>query len=192
MNPGIPTPTAAPDHDLIRAVASGDHAALQTLMDNWKKPLFAFCYRSTGNQQTAEDLVMETFVRLYRSADRYDPRAPFKAWIFRIARNLVQNEWRRQSRKPAVPVESSDLEFLAGAGGDHRSSQETKETLDLALQSLPEKYRTALLLVIQQEMSNEEAARTMGILPTHFRVLLYRARKSLKQKMEEIDEPKKI
>ena len=93
-----PAPEVADaDADRLARGAAGDQRAWQELFDKWKKPLLAFFYRSLGSLPEAEDLTLEVFVRLHRSAARYERRAAFTTFLFHIARNLLLNELRRPS-----------------------------------------------------------------------------------------------
>ena len=88
-----------PDEDALCLArgAAGDERAWQELFDKWKKPLLAFFYRSLGSMPEAEDLTLEVFVRLHRSAASYERRAAFTTYLFHIARNLLLNELRRRN-----------------------------------------------------------------------------------------------
>ena len=90
----------------------------------------------------AEDLTLEVFVRLHRSAADYRPTAKFSTYLFRIAHNLLLNELRRRRRKPAEPAAPEAFDYVeaedAGAG---RRLAELEEVFQRALERLPEKYR---------------------------------------------------
>ncbi len=168
---------------LARGV-QGDQQAWQELFDKWKKPLLAFFYRSLGSLAAAEDLTLEVFVRLHRAAASYEPRAPFAAFLFHIARNLLRNEIRHRRRKPADPVPPEAFDYLAAPEEeDRRRAAELEEIFQLALDQLPEAQRTLLLLVYQQNLDHRAAAETLGITENALRVQLHRARHRLKEIM---------
>jgi RNA polymerase sigma-70 factor (ECF subfamily) len=166
-------------------VGKGDETALQRLFDKWKLPLLSFFYRSLGSHADAEDLTLEVFTRLHRAAADYRPSAKFSTYLFHIAQNLARNEHRRRRRKPAqpVPAELFDQMESSGTGTAHRLS-ELEEVFQRAMERLPEKSRTALLLVVQQQMAYPEAATALGITENALRVLVHRARQLLKIEME--------
>ena len=180
-------PVAAEDDDAawLERVARGDESALQRLFDRWKLPLLSFFYRSLGSHADAEDLTLEVFVRLHRAAAGYRPTAKFSTYLFHIAQNLARNEHRRRRRKPAqlVPPELFD-QVEAATPDATRRLNELEEMLQWALERLPEKSRTALLLVQQQQMSYPDAAAALGLTENALRVLVHRARQALKKEME--------
>lgn len=181
---GQDAPAADPDGILLGRGAAGDEAAWQQLFDRWKKPLLAFFYRSLGSGPQAEDLTLEVFVRLHRSASRYEPRAPFATFLFHIARNLVLNELRRRRRDPVEPLPPDAFDYLVETEtADVRRAAELEEVFQRALPLLPESDRTLLLLVQQQGLDHGDAARLLGITTNHLRVQLHRARQRLKEIM---------
>ena len=169
----------------LARVADGDEAGLQLLFDKWKRPLLSYFYRALGSHTDAEDLTLEVMVRLHRSAADYRPTAKFSTYLFHIARNLARNEYRRRRRKPArmVPPELFDTMEGPEAGSPQRVG-ELEEMLQRALERLPEKQRTALLLIYQQQMEYAAAAATLRLTENAFRVLVHRARQQLKSEME--------
>jgi RNA polymerase sigma-70 factor (ECF subfamily) len=168
----------------MRRVATGDEAALQQLFDRWKRPLLSFFYRSLGSHADAEDLTLEVFVRLHRSAPAYQPTAKFSTYLFHIAQNLLRNELRYRRRKPADAVPPELLEELPQPNDTDRGLAELEEVLQQALARLPEKQRTALLLIQQQQLDYPAAAATLRITENALRVLVHRARQMLKTEME--------
>ncbi len=180
--PGVP---AEEEAAWLDRVARGDESALQRIFDKWKLPLLGFFYRALGSHADAEDLTLEVFVRLHRTAGDYVPTAKFSTYLFHIAQNLVHNEHRRRRRKPAQPAPPEIFEAIAsGAAGEARRAAELEEVLQLALQRLPERSRTALLLVQQQQMDYPAAAAALRMTENALRVLVHRARQLLKIEME--------
>ena len=170
--------------DLAR-VAGGDESALQHLFDKWKLPLQSFFYRSLGSNADAEDLTLEVFVRLHRSAAGYRPVAKFSTYIFHIAHNLLRNELRRRRPKPVEPMAADAFDYVeAETDGAARRLIELEEVFQHALERLPEKYRTPLLLLQQQRMNYPEVAATLRMTENALRVLVHRGRQLLKIEME--------
>ena len=169
----------------LARVANGDESGLQHLFDKWKLPLLSFFYRELGSHADAEDLTLEVFIRLHRAAAGYRPTAKFSTYLFHIARNLVRNEYRRRHRKPAQTVPPELFETMDGPTEESAQRvRELEEVLQRALTRLPEKQRTALLLVHQQQMDYPAAAATLHLTENAFRVLVHRARHLLKSEME--------
>ena len=179
------TPLPEEDSAWMARVANGDESALQRLFDKWKRPLLSFFYRGLGSHADAEDLTLEVFVRLHRAARDYQPSAKFSTYLFHIAQNLVRNEYRRRNRKPAQPAPPELLESVASIAPDSAQRlNEIEEVFQRALERLPEKSRTALLLIQQQQMNYAEAAATLRMTENALRVLVHRARQTLKTEME--------
>ncbi len=168
----------------MRRVAAGDETALQQLFDRWKRPLLSFFYRSLGSHADAEDLTLEVLVRLHRSAPDYQPTAKFTTYLFHIAQNLLRNELRHRRRKPADAVPPELLEELPQPHDADRGLAELEEVLQQALARLPEKQRTALLLIQQQQLDYPAAAAALRMTENALRVLVHRARQMLKIEME--------
>lgn len=180
--------TADGDAALLLRVADGDEAAMRQLVEHWQRPLVNFFYRSIHSQETAEDLTQVVFVRLYRAAPSYEPRAKFSTFLFHIARRLLINEYRRQSRKPLEIVDPADLQAASG-GRDKLELLEIEEAFALALQQLPEKQRSALLLFKQQELSYEQIAEAMEASVTAVKSWIHRARQQLKEELADFYHP---
>ncbi|HLP08254.1 MAG TPA: sigma-70 family RNA polymerase sigma factor [Opitutaceae bacterium] len=170
------------DHACLHRVAAGDPDALQPLFDRWKLPLLNFFYRALGSRADAEDLALQTFHRVYRAAARYRPETKFSAWLFAIARRELLHELRRRRRKPVEPVPPEDLVSLAADASPHerRRATELEEHLLAALQQLPERQRSALLLTAAGELSPAEIATALGVSPGNLHVILHRARQTLR------------
>lgn len=183
-----PMAAPAPAEDVEAAwmarVAKGDEAALQLLFDRWKRPLLSFFYRSLGSHGDAEDLTLEVFFRLHRSAGSYRPTARFSTFLFHLAHNLVRNERRRRRRKPADVVPPELFDELATDHAAERRLAETEEILQRALDRLPDRPRTALLLLQQQQLDYPAAAAALRMSENALRVLVHRARQMLKTEME--------
>ena len=185
--PDASPPAAEDDEDALCLArgAAGDERAWQELFDKWKKPLLAFFYRSLGSLPEAEDLTLEVFVRLHRSAASYERRAAFTTYLFHIARNLLLNELRRRRRKPAQSLPPEAFDYLAAPESDGaRRATELEEIFQRALAQLPEAQRSLLLLVHQQDLDHRTAAATLGLTANALRVQLHRARQHLKALMQ--------
>jgi RNA polymerase sigma-70 factor (ECF subfamily) len=182
--PTVPAPAGNEEADWMARVAAGDEAGLQHLYDRWKRPLLSFFYRSLGSHADAEDLALEVFVRLHRSAADYRPTARFSTYLFHIAQNLLRNELRRRRRKPADAVPPELFDELPQESDPDRRLAELEEVLQQALTRLPEKHRTALLLIQQQQLEYPAAAAALRMTENALRVLVHRARQLLKTEME--------
>lgn len=193
MSDAPPTPTdasAEPDVDAERMlrVAKGDQQALREIIEHWQGPLINFFYRSLRSVEASEDLAQTVFIRIYRAADRYQPTAKFSTYLFHIARRILINEFRRQSRKPLDAVDPADL-HASTPGIDKIRMLELEEAFALALETLPENQRTAILLLKQQQLSYEEIAATMDASESAVKSWIHRARQKLKEELADFYQP---
>jgi len=163
-------------------VIRGNPDALQPIFDRWKLPLLSYFYRALGSRADAEDLALTTFERVYRGANRFDPKTKFSTWLFAVARNELLHELRRRRRKPVEAVPPADLAFLStdDAATDIRLAAELEEQLLKALQELPERQRSAILLSAAGDLSHEEIADSLKVSVNNLNVILHRARQALR------------
>ncbi|MGH3745428.1 MAG: RNA polymerase sigma factor SigE [Mycobacteriales bacterium] len=143
--------------------------------------VYRLAYRLTGNQQDAEDLTQETFIRVFRNLDRYEP-GTFEGWLHRITTNLFLDGARRRQRIRFVPL-PDDAERLAG-----RESTPEGAVLDrgfaadveAALLALPPDFRAAVVLADIEQLSYEEIAATLGVKIGTVRSRIHRGRAQLR------------
>ncbi len=173
------------DVRLMQQVAGGNERAFRQLVERWQGPLINFFYRSVSSVETAEDLAQATFVRLYRAASAYEPRAKFSTYLFHIGRRLMINEFRRQSRKPLDSVDPSELGGSV-SGRQPLEVMEIEEAFEHALEKLPENQKTALLLLKQQELSYEQIAEIMGASVPAVKTWIHRGRAQLKAELGDL------
>jgi len=180
-------PTLPDDEDdkrLMGLVASGDDDALRLLVHRHHARLVGYLRGEVGSQATAEELAMEAFIRLHRAAGRWRPEAKLSTYLIHIAHNLVLNEWRRRGRKPTTA-----LEFAPEPGDFSQQSARRVSELDEAFQravlQLPPEQRTAILLVVQQELPYEDIAAIMGAPVSSVKTWIHRARAHLRGLMKD-------
>lgn len=180
-SPGPDTP--ADDRRQMELLVAGDSHALRPLFDRWKLPLISYFYRALGSRADAEDLTLQTFTQVYRHAARYRPETVFSTWLFGIARHELLHELRRRRRKPVEPVSPAELDFAPHGNppGDERHLAELEEQLLAALQHLPERERSALLLTAAGELTRPQIATTLQVTENHLGVILHRARETLRR-----------
>jgi RNA polymerase sigma-70 factor (ECF subfamily) len=169
--------TAPSDQALIEEVKAGNLDAFQALYDRHQRSVFTFLLRYLGDRRMAEDLLQETFLRVFSHRERYRPTAAFKTWLFTIARNLAIDQLRRESGSPEVES-SESLELIADPGAtplQQAEAQELGERLQSAVMRLPPSQREVLLLSRVAGLSHEEIAELTGASPQAVRVTLHRA-----------------
>src|SRR3989442_9975265 len=100
----VPGPAMADEAEIIRRCLAGDERAHRELMARFERPVFSLALRMLRQREDAEDVTQETFVRVFRALDRYDPARPFAAWIFTIASRLCIDHLRRRRVRPIALV----------------------------------------------------------------------------------------
>ncbi len=176
------------DAQLMLRVGQGDHQALREIIEHWQGPLINFFYRSLRSVEASEDLAQTVFIRIYKAAERYQPTAKFSTYLFHIARRVLINEFRRQSRKPLDAVDPADLR-ISTPGRDKLRLMELEEAFGQALETLPENQRTAILLLKQQQLSYEEIAEAMEASESAVKSWIHRARQKLKEELADFYQP---
>ncbi|MDF1814722.1 MAG: sigma-70 family RNA polymerase sigma factor [Verrucomicrobiales bacterium] len=177
---------------LMMKVKSGDMAAFEELVEIHQSSVIGTVAKMLGNPAEAEDIAQQVFVRVWKSAGRYEPQAKFTTWLFTITRNLVFNEVRRRKRKPSVSMEEREEEFYL-IEADHTTispddsalQSELEEAIDKAVADLPEKQRMAVVLRRYEEMPYEEIGKVLDITVPAVKSLLFRARSQLKESLRQ-------
>ncbi len=172
-----------PDAALMLAFQHGDEAAFRTLYESHARAMVAFCHHFVRDAARAEELAQDVFVKVYRSAHRYQPTARFKTFLYRIASNHCLNELRRgeyAARAPRGPAEDGapDLDALPGdapSPHDALAGRRLEEAVTRLLALLPEKQRAAFVLCRFEGMGYEEIAETLDTTVPAVKSLVHRA-----------------
>jgi RNA polymerase sigma-70 factor, ECF subfamily len=172
-------------YTLIEAIAQGDHQAFERLVRQHQNALYHFVCRTLGDRSAAEDIIQEVFLRVYRAAPRFDPRARVSTWIFKIAYNLSMNELKRRNRARELATDAAGFtgRCVVDAAAASRSRHELEQELAVALDHLSADQRAALLLRVNQELSYREIGEVLGVSVKSVESLLFRARRRLKQSL---------
>ncbi len=189
-----PADTDALDQADMAKLVSGHDAALNDLMERHATAVFHFLCRMLGNEDDANDLAQETFVRVYRARESYKPPQKFSTWLFTIAANLARNQLRWRSRHPSVSLDAESgntdrtlADTLPSATANpHQASEATEraEAVRAAVQALPEEMREAIVLCEWEDMAVAEAAAVLQTTPKAIESRLYRARQLLREKLK--------
>jgi RNA polymerase sigma-70 factor (ECF subfamily) len=177
-------PTLSADEDAMRRVAAGDQDALAVLFDRHKERLFGYLCHLVGDASLAEDLLGETFLRVYRSRARYRAGSGFAPWLYAIARNLALGELRRRSTWLRIKQRLTWDAWTAPPGWDSER-QEAQDRVRAALQALPEEQRSAVVLKEYMDWSYREIGEVLGCSEEAARARTYRARVALRQALKD-------
>jgi len=180
------------DEDLVSRAQEGSEAHFNLLVDRYTPLVYRVALGITGFHQEAQDIVQETFVKVFRHLDGFSSsKASFRTWLLTIARNQSINVFHSLKRRTlgflneqqsdaAAAHNESNLFFNHPRNPeDLLSLKEEFARVQAALQKLPERQRTALLLKTQEDMSYEEVAAVLQVSVSSVESLIFRARRKL-------------
>ena len=158
------------DEDLIERFQKGDLYAFDLIVKRYKEQLLNFVYRFVGNQEEAEDIVQETFLRVYRKRKAYKRIAKFSTWIYTIAGNLSRTELRRRKRRKLFSVTDmgyEDRDYEISDEGynpeNHVEGVIQEEIIHAEINNLSPKFREVIILRDVQELSYEEISKIIRV-----------------------------
>jgi len=185
----------ARDRADMERLMSGQDAALNDLMERHAAPVFHFLCRMVGNEDDANDLAQETFARVFRARANFRLNEKFSTWLYTIAANLARNHFRWRARHPNISLHTAaedpeqSLENILPAQDATPSEQtlasERVAVVRAAVGDLPEELREAMVLCEWEERSVAEAAAILESTPKAVESRLYRARKILRERLEQ-------
>jgi len=180
----------ADDLRLMRLVGRADTNALEELIEKHQALVAGTVARMLGSNSDVEDIAQQVFIRVWKSARRYVPRAKFTTWLLKITRNLVFNELRRTKRRAHVPLQpeaaTEDLSLKDDTNLAPDASLlevELRQTIEEAILQLPETQRMALVLRRYEQLSYEEIADVLDLSVPAVKSVLFRARSELRTRL---------
>lgn len=171
---------------LMLRVRQGDREAFGRLFEEFKGPIMSYLYPLVQNQASAEELTQETFLRVYRARESYEPKAKFSTWLWTIAHNAAMDHLRKRAETPAS--ESADgespslIDQLESPLTDAESAlveQAERARVEHCMGELTLPQREALMLRTVSELSYDEIATTMSSTLASVKSLINRAKQSL-------------
>ena len=171
-----------PDIELMLRFQKGEERCFEELVHKHTRGVLNLVYRYLGDASRAEDVSQDIFVKVYRARMKYEPKAKFSTWLYRIAVNHCLNEIRARKSQPSLSVPINDLlEEPEGENpGTRLSKSELRDAVKKAVDSLPENQRMAVILARYEDMSYDEIAETMGMSLEAVKSVLFRAKENLK------------
>ena len=173
------------DDELIQRISRKDLIAFQELVERYKSFVFNTCYNLIGSYQQAEEAAQDVFFQIYKSAGAFRHQSKMSTWIYRIAVNQSLNAIRSNKRSRWIKSLTT-LETKESSGKEPDKLLEKKELKDLlrdAVDSLPEKQRTAFILNTYENLSPSAIAEILGISSNSVEVRIHRAKKNLQKKL---------
>lgn len=192
------TPYDDPDVQLMLRFQQGEMEAFQQLFHKYSPSVINFAFQFLGTRARAEEIAQEVLLQVYRWQKRYEPKAKFSTWLFKIAHNHCLNEVRkseyrvaRESLDPLPDAEGDERQRdlpdpNPGKGEDVLAAKEAADRIQRILRRVPENQRTALMLSRLEGMSYQEVAEVLGSTEKAVKSLVFRATQSLKEGLRDI------
>jgi len=165
-------------------VQRGDATAFEHLLQRYRQRLYGFLLRR-ASPQGIEDLFQETWLRVVRARESFDPARRFSTWLFQIANNLCRDGTRRSvlEAKEQARLQSD----TAAHGGDGSAALDTRLDVQQRLARLPERLREVLVLRFFEDLGEREIAEIVGVPPGTVKSRLHAAVRALRGMPEEYD-----
>ncbi len=181
------------DESIVIRAQEGDKEAFEQLYQAYKRPILNYLYRFIGNRHSAEELTQEAFVKAYMNLHKYEPRAKFSSWLYKIAGNLAKNylrhasydkraEPKRRGSRSIGEKEISPFETIEnGSKGpvENARTKEAEELIQQAIDKLPAHLKETVILCDIEGFSYQEASKVMNCSMMTVGSRLWRARKKL-------------
>src|SRR5579872_6648855 len=185
------------DAQAVSKARSGDTDAFRVLVERHSRSLFRLAFRMTGNQQDAEDVVQDSFMRAYKQLGKFDERASFGTWLYRIAANasldLVRSRKRRQEHLAPQDAEGSEFDDTVTSLPSSEPtpermalSGEVRQRVEAAMQELSPTERTAFVLRHFEGMCIEDVSRVLECQPGAAKHSVFRAVQKLRRALEPV------
>jgi RNA polymerase sigma-70 factor (ECF subfamily) len=185
------------DGALVANARAGDADAFRLLVERHSRRLFHLAFRMTGNEQDAEDVVQESFLRAYRRLGQFDERASFGTWLYRIAANcsidVMRSKGQRAQQTVENELEDPVLSLRSNDPSPERSalSAEVRDRVAEAMNELSPVERAAFVLRHFEGMRMEEVGRAMGCQTNAAKHSVFRAVQKLRRALEPLASPAK-
>ena len=177
------TQPAATDRELMERVKGRDDNAFEELVNRYKNKLFSLVCRLINNRDEAEDILQETFLRVYRERERYDPYFCFSTWVYTIALNLTKNYLKRRSTFKFLELSLIQDDKRYSSESD-ASDSGLKTLLEDAIAKLPTKYRSSLVMRDVNQLAYEEMAQILKVPLGTIKSRVNRARNILRKRLK--------
>ena len=183
------------DSELVAAAQTGDARAMDLLLRRHYDRVHAVCRRIAGGTRDADDAAQEAMIRIVRNLDRFDGRAAFGTWAYRIATNTALDELRKRKRRPQLHVVDDDDDHRVLDGPPDRLAHREVDsvvdriTIDDALAELPEEFKAAVVMRDVGDLDYAEIAEALDLPIGTVKSRIARGRRVLIEKLGNRDHP---
>ena len=190
--------TRMSDEDLMLQFQVGTVEAFDILVSRYRDPLMSYIYRFLGDMKEGEDLLQETFLRVYRNRHSYRRIAKFSTWLYTIAGNLARSEYRKRKRRRLYSIQSInrdaeeyEVEIPDETFSPDRHTESTLQDkyIQEALNQIPEEFREVVVLRDVQQLAYEEIAQITGLPMGTVKSRINRGRTKLQRLLKDIYTP---
>ena len=162
------------DEEVMRAYQQGQAIAFEEIFRRYKKSVFSYILRYTGNQQDSEEIFQHVFVKMHRATPTWQPTAKFSTWLFTIVRNLCIDHHRKQRLRKNISMDDTfgedsdrtlhDTLAFEGSGADEKNSDaQIRQILEEALKTINDDQREVFLMREKSGLKFEEIAEVLGV-----------------------------
>jgi len=178
------------DVSLMKASAKGDDHAFQSLVERHQHAVIGTVYKMLGPASDAEDITQQVFLRLWKNASKYSPRAKFSTYLFTIVRNVVFTESKKATKRKTTSIDDSESKEILSLANKNDSNPdqayamaELQSAVDQAIADLPEDQRMVIILRRYENMPYEEIANVLETTTSAVKSHLFRARATLRNSL---------
>lgn len=171
---------------LIRQVKMGEQEAFRQLVTAFQQYAFSLAFRITCDTQEAEDVVQESFIKIWRKIGSYDKDHNFTSWLLKIVTHTAIDHYRKRKRQQTISIEDASNSLYALTDKSTSGDIENKEMANLIrllADDLPEKQRLTFILRDLQEMESSEVQGILALDETQVKSNLYHARKTIRNRL---------
>jgi RNA polymerase sigma-70 factor (ECF subfamily) len=176
------------DESLMEAVASGDFEAFEELVRRYQNFAIGIAHKLVNNSERAEELAQQAFLKILRNAENYEATATFRTYLARVVSRLCYDANEKNKPAPRDPFQEKKRNERDDSPLNEVLKEERKQAIQKALDQLPERQRTAIVLQSFENFSYEQIATSMETTTKAVERLLARARETLRSELSELNE----
>ncbi|WP_250278510.1 RNA polymerase sigma factor [[Clostridium] colinum] len=180
------------DYELVQKCLNGEKDYFSEIISRHKNLVYSVVLRMVNNQDDANDLAQEVFIKIYKNLDKYFPDFKFSTWIVKITTNHVI-DYRRKKKYETVPMDEIEYKLISEKSPEQNClEKEERLMLNQLLNNLPDIYKVPIVLYHQQGLSYQEIADTINEPLSKVKNRIFRGRRILKEELLKLKEGENI